>query len=273
MPIGDELFTPRVSDEMRRRWDALLWEPGGFVLRNKLQLREEEPLRRVEYRMTARRELQVRNGDVQIPRTFGADHLRALHGHLFQDVYEWAGQFRNVDLGKNKAFAPHRELQHWAGEVQRLVTERDWSSMGREEFVQGAAEVYAYLNTTHPFREGNGRTGKLFMSQVAELSPYRLDFDKVEKKVWDMASEESIPERLGMSWPDPKPLEPVFDAITVDREPATTGVDDPQLDRAVGLLNSTYSPDGRVVPLGGAAHRSALGKSAARQKSERSRGG
>lgn len=64
---------------------------GQGVLRNKFGQRDFFELRALEYRATAQREQEMHAGVAQIDRTFGADHLRAIHGYLFQDVYEWAG--------------------------------------------------------------------------------------------------------------------------------------------------------------------------------------
>lgn len=71
-------------------WDDYYW-PGTTVLANKLGHHNQHDLSGEEYIWTAAREELVRNGTAQIQRTFDAEHLRALHGYLFQDVYEWAG--------------------------------------------------------------------------------------------------------------------------------------------------------------------------------------
>jgi cell filamentation protein len=52
---------------------------------------------------------QLNSGQVQIPHTFDAAHVKAIHAHLFQDVYDWAGEFRTVDMAK-KGQASLRDL-------------------------------------------------------------------------------------------------------------------------------------------------------------------
>jgi cell filamentation protein len=227
--------------EWRRRWDALLWEPDGDVLRNKLGIRNNGDLDTAEYRIRAVRQLEIERGDVEIPRTFGQQHQQALHKHLFQDVYEWAGQFREVNMAKTEPFAPHQQIPNRVNHVQGLIQPKDWPNLSRDEFVQSMSEIYAYQNVGHPFREGNGTVGKILISQVAEQSPYRLDFDKIERASWDRASRASMPERAREQGPDPSKLVPVFDAITVEREPAAAPALDPELARAVALQNSTYA--------------------------------
>jgi len=85
-------------------WESYLypaWVGTGLrTLRNKFDIRDPMALRAAEYSRTTRRARQIRSGEVMIPRTYDAQHLRAIHWHVFQDVYEWAGQYRTVDMSK-----------------------------------------------------------------------------------------------------------------------------------------------------------------------------
>ena len=118
---------------------------------------------------------------------------------------------------------------------------------------KGAAEVYAYLNLGHPFREGNGRPTKMFLNQLAEGTPYRLDFDKVHKFTWNSASLASRPEKpWEVVHPELGRLEEVFDTITVERNPGSAA-SDPELAQAMALLNSTYAANGPAASARGAA--------------------
>jgi cell filamentation protein len=202
-----------------KRWNDLMWEPGGHVLRNKFGARDSVQLQFAEYRASAVREGEIDRGEVFITRSFDEQHVKALHGHLFQDVYDWAGKFREVDIAKGKPFAPNQAIGAWVENTRQFIYSQDWKNMSREQFVQAAATVYAHYNVAHPFREGNGRTGKLLMKQLSELTPYRIDYDRVEKAVWNQASMESRPHNPWTTAPDPRPLVPVFDAITVERNP------------------------------------------------------
>ena len=83
-------------------------------------------------------------------------------------------------------------------------------------------------------REGNGRAAKLILSQLAERSPYALDFDRISAEEWNQASERSSPRWRG--WPpEPASLVPVFRGMTVDREPSapTSSEHNPALQWAV----------------------------------------
>jgi cell filamentation protein len=227
--------------EWQQRWNQYLWEPGGTVLRNKLGLRDGNELHTAEYRIRADRQLEIQRGDVDIPRTFDQDHVKALHKHLFQDVYEWAGQFREVDIAKNdKPFALQPSVGAWVDHVGEMIRNQDWANMSRDDFVWNMSAVYAYQNCAHPFREGNGATCKLLISQVAEMSPYRLDFDRVEKSEWDNASRESLPDDPRIMPPNPHKVTAVFDKIAVDRDPVAAPGVDPELAKSMQLQNTTY---------------------------------
>lgn len=193
---------------------------GQGVLRNKFGSRDFFELRDLEYAATARRERELYDGTARIERTYGADHLRAIHGYLFQDVYEWAGQFRTVNMGKGGAigFANVRrdEPQQMLDAVQEFVQSHDWPALDRSAVVNNAAVIFAYVNQAHSFREGNGRSSKMFMEHVAEQTAYTFDFSRIDPDIWNDASELSRPQP-GRQRIDPTPLLPVFDAAAVNR--------------------------------------------------------
>ncbi|MGC4936506.1 Fic/DOC family protein [Kribbella sp. DT2] len=226
--------------EADRRWNSLLWEAGGNVLRNKLGVKDWQQLRTTEYKLRAMRQGEIERGEVNIARTFDETHLKAIHEHLFQDLYDWAGKFRDVDLQKNgQGFLSHERTTEWMSRVSAAAQSTDWPNLSRDEFVRRIADVHAQLNCAHPFREGNGASTKLFLRQLADKTPYRLDFDRVEKTEWDRAAYESMtdPDRTGTLLPEK--LEPVFDRIVVERDPRPVALD-PELAKAIQLQNSAY---------------------------------
>lgn len=233
-------MTEPVSDA-KERWDAYMLQPGGDVLRNKLGLQDSTKLRSAEYRLRAVRQGELDRGEVEIPRTFDKAHVQAIHGHLLQDVYDWAGEFRNVGISKNgQGFVPYKELDELVDKIgDKLIKNQDWSSMSRQEFVENIAKVYCFQNIAHPFREGNGAAGKVYLAHVAELSPYKLDFDKVDKWEWNQAANDSYPKDPEKDPPDPSKLYAVFDKMTVEREPAAAA--DAELTKAMALQNTTYA--------------------------------
>ncbi|MDX3001598.1 Fic family protein [Kribbella solani] len=233
-----------MTTEGSSRWNAYFWE-SGECLRNKLGIKNERELEKAEYRLRAMRQAQLDRSEVEIPRTFDQAHLRAIHRHLLQDVYDWAGEFRDVGMGKDeKNFAyPYRIPELLDAVRERMIETQEWSTVPRWGFVQNIAKIYCYLDFAHPFREGNGATGKEFLAHVAEMSRYRLDFDKVDKKEWVAASRAARPHDPLDVIVREQEMYDVFDKLTVDREPAVAA--DPGLANAIRLQTTAYTrPDG-----------------------------
>ncbi|MFK4761708.1 Fic/DOC family protein [Microbacterium sp. ZW T5_45] len=204
-------------------WDSYLWEPGGNVLRNLFWERDRFALSQREYAETAKQQTFIELGLTQIPRTDDADHLRSIHKALFHNVYEWAGEYRTVGISKPPThFAAPADISQYLEIAQGLIAGADWPSMDREQFAHTTAEVFAYVNLAHPFREGNGRTSKLFMQHVAEKSPFQIryapEISGVTAQIWNQASMMSAPD-LGGWKPHPESLVPIFRALAVERNP------------------------------------------------------
>ncbi len=215
---------------------------GQGVMRNLREWRSAEALSSYEYRMTGARQRQLLARPDLVSHTFDADHVRAIHQHLFQDVYEWAGQFRGVNMakGSGRGFGDVKtgEIDRYLSDVHRLVESTAWERLDREQFGERTATVFAYLNQAHPFREGNGRTSKVLMEHVAARSRFALDFDRVSPLEWNQASEFTRPDLLAYD-PVPDSLVPVFRHIAVERPAAPA----PAVDAAAqvrSLLSASY---------------------------------
>ncbi len=202
MTDPDDDYYYRLSPEdyeQMSNWEDYLY-PGTSVLVNKFNLTDPIDLHFAEYTATADRQIEIANGTAQLAsRDYGADHIKAIHGYLFQDVYDWAGEYRTVDMVKGDpditvGFVSPGDLDYAMGLVQERVSEVDWAKLDRPGFVQETSWVFAMVNQAHPFREGNGRTSKVFMQQVAEQSPWRLDFSQIDPDYWNAASELSRPQ-------------------------------------------------------------------------------
>ncbi|MFT7712207.1 Fic/DOC family protein [Clavibacter tessellarius] len=208
-------------------WDAYLWEPGGSVLRNLFGERDAAALAQREYAETAKQQVKIELGVVGIPRTFDAEHLSAIHRRLFGDVYAWAGQYRTVGIRKDATeFAAPPLIPRYLDDASRMIRATSWPTLDHEEFATASATVYAFVNHAHPFREGNGRTAKLFLQQIADSSRFRLAYDpsvsRVTPELWNQASMLSGPDR-GAYAPQPASLIPVFRALAVPRADAVAG--------------------------------------------------
>lgn len=204
------------------------------TLRNLLGERDAAVLAAIEHAEVQDRQRELLSSEAGVPRSYDAAHVRAIHRHLFQDIYAWAGEYRTVNIFKGTpvgfADVESGQIDRYLGDVGRLVTAAPWAELTREEFAERAGTVFAYLNQAHPFREGNGRTSKVFMEHVAKQSRYTLDYGRVAPQVWNEASRWSGPD-LGAYEPQPGDLVALFRTISVERSRSNDSGMTPELEK------------------------------------------
>lgn len=216
---------------MTRSWEDYFW-PGETVLRNKRNLHDKLDLQDVEYRASTYKQGRIQRGEIPIARTYDAKHLQALHRELFSDIYDWAGEIRQIGISKDfTEFAPPQRIGIYLNDVARVVRDTPWRAIDQDDVVANAARVYALGNVAHPFREGNGRAMKLFTNQVVEQAGYTFDFDAIDKDVWDQRSMLSMPD-LGGHEPFPDEIAPVFAHVIRELPPPPAAVDPALLEQA-----------------------------------------
>src|SRR5580698_1565013 len=165
---------------------------GTSVLRNRRDIRDPSTLAEFEAEASGRRLRQLENKP--LAGKFDTRHLQAIHHHIFQDVYAWAGEFRTVEISKGG---------HLFGLQQHIVPflDKTLSDLGKERYLGGAdrktfANRGAYylgeINAVHPFREGNGRTQREFIRQVAVRNGYSLDWSRISQEQMIDASRQSF---------------------------------------------------------------------------------
>ncbi len=164
------------------------YPPDYTVLRNKLNIRNASALEAAERELVAHRLLEpVPAGD------FDFEHLKAIHRHLFQDLYAWAGEVRTVEIVKGESrFQPRRFIAAGMADVhRRIVAAEYFRGSGTAGFAEGAGPVLGDVNHVHPFREGNGRTQLQYLKQLAEHAGHAIDLTQVDPADWLEASRRS----------------------------------------------------------------------------------
>lgn len=152
-------------------WEDYLY-PNTTVLKNKFDERDQQRLAEAE-------RISTTSAAFTMPEvTLDKEGLKQIHGHLFGDVYDWAGEFRQVGMAKaGNAFVPPDKLDAACNDIlSRFNQENQLKGMDREEFAERAAHYLGNINIIHPFREGNGRTQREFFTQIAERAGYELNF-------------------------------------------------------------------------------------------------
>lgn len=151
--------------------------PDSEVLVNKLELHDENELFNAEVKLTSLRLLELQKKPVT--GSFDFDHLKKIHAYIFQDLYDWAGEERTVNMGKGNMFCNVAYISSFAQDVFGNYFSDCYAARGsKSAFVKALAENYGDLNALHPFREGNGRAQREFSRLVCQECGY--DFDLSE---------------------------------------------------------------------------------------------
>jgi cell filamentation protein len=166
--------------------------PGTTVLKNILGIRNQKTLDRFEADRVGQRSLELM--EQPLSGSFDVDHLQRIHRYLFQDVYEWAGCFRTVDIAKGNSYFAHVPYIRLALQslVEKLSEEQHLRAVNQEAFAHRGAEILGTLNAVHPFREGNGRTQREFIRQLAHKNGYWVDWSRVSREEVYEASDVSF---------------------------------------------------------------------------------
>jgi cell filamentation protein len=150
--------------------------PGTKVLKNRVNIRRAKELRQFELVMTTQR------FDEPLPAgQFSLSHYCAVHHHLFQDVYSWAGKFRSVRISRSgSAFCYPENI---AKEMRRLFADlrkrHFHGELMPKEFAVQAAHFLAELNAIHAFRDGNGRSQLAFVIMLADRAGHPFDLARL----------------------------------------------------------------------------------------------
>ena len=205
-------------------------DPNTRVNFNRLGITDSRVLQVAEYQATA---IRIQELDLAlIAGDFGLEHWRAVHKHIFQDVYDWAGKERTLNLSKvdpvetwwKSRFAPHDRIHELAAQMAGEI--KAWNrlkGLSHADFTAGITKVYVMANHTHPFPEGNGRSTQTLLSQLAREAGYELRFSNIDRGSWSMAAARSMPqvnvrEPLLTRPADAKLIHAAFKAIVVPLE-------------------------------------------------------
>lgn len=159
--------------------------PGSNVLRNKLGITDPGELDYNEREIVMQRIREgVPSGD------FDLSHLQTIHRHLFQDIYDWAGEIRTLEISKGgNQFQFRQYIETGMKDVHgRLVKSDFLRGLGPDAFAKGAGAIMGDINYVHPFREGNGRTQLQYLRLLGAQAGYKVRIDQLDPAAWLDAS-------------------------------------------------------------------------------------
>lgn len=156
--------------------------PGTDVLRNKAEITDANELDTYEGELSTLRSIEILENP--IAGQFDLAHLQRIHLALFQDVYEWAGKIRTVDISRgNSRFANVRFIESAANELFNQLARENWlKELDASTLSVGLAHYLSEINALHPFREGNGRAQRIFISHLSQAAGYQLDYSDLEQE-------------------------------------------------------------------------------------------
>jgi cell filamentation protein len=145
--------------------------PGTGALRNKLGITDPAALSKAATDSTALRLADLRATPVR--GGFDSAHLQAIHHHIYQDLYDWAGELRSIDAGNVPASQVEKSLN---SVLDRLSRENHLKGLSAEEWA-GSASAYLYLGTIQPFLAGNEVALQEFAVELARKNNLGLHWD------------------------------------------------------------------------------------------------
>lgn len=155
-----------------------------MAIENKLGINDSLELAREEERLTKKRALELYDNKILANFEVGTfAGLKAIHGYLFQDIYPFAGKMRTVNIAKGHfRFAPVLYLEDALRNIDRMP----------QDTYEHIIEKYVEMNVAHPFREGNGRSTRIWLDAILkkELGQV-IDWSKIDKEDYLFAMERS----------------------------------------------------------------------------------
>ena len=151
---------------------------------NKLGLTSSDDLAREEERLSKKKAVELfENGMLDMLPAGKFSTLQAIHKYLFEDIYDFAGKLRTVNLAKgNFRFAPLMYLEAALANIDKMP----------QSTFDEIIEKYVEMNIAHPFREGNGRSTRIWLDHILKTEIGNVvDWSKVDKEDYLLAMERS----------------------------------------------------------------------------------
>ncbi len=155
-----------------------------MALENKLGITSSAELAREEERISKKKAIELfEKGLLEQMEAGKFSSLKAIHKYLFEDLYDFAGQLRTVNLAKgNFRFAPLVYLDAAIANIEKMP----------QSTFDEIIEKYVEMNIAHPFREGNGRSTRIWLDLILKTEIGRvIDWSKVDKEDYLLAMERS----------------------------------------------------------------------------------
>ncbi len=152
------------------------------VLKNKLNITDNTILEDVERKLVIVKLFELRqNRNIG---NFDIEHFVGIHKFLFEDIYPFSGLFRTENISKGSfSFANWEFIEQELRKLLNQLKEEDFlKGLNKEDLSKRLAYYMSELNVLHPFREGNGRTIREFIRELAYKNNYLLNLQNIDPK-------------------------------------------------------------------------------------------
>lgn len=179
------------EDIFHERNSRYCYENSNTLI-NKLDIKDSAQLQKYEAKITAAKLLSLMQKGVI--GNFDEKHLNSIHTYLFEDIYPFAGKYRTENIAKGVfRFAEWVYIEEELKKLLNLLKNENYlANLSKKEFAKRLAFYLSELNVLHPYREGNGRTIREFIRELALKNRYVLDLRKVSPQDFLNASIKSI---------------------------------------------------------------------------------
>ena len=187
--------------------DSLYCYSGTSILKNKLNIRDEHILEQAELELSGLSSSLI---DYAEP-PYNLQYLQAINNQLKGDLYEWSGQLRQIDISKGDTrFCTFSRIEIETNKLLNSLQQQNYfQDLESKYFIPKLADLYCELNVIHPFREGNGRTQRIFFEHLIAYCGYGIDWSKINSKEhWVQANIEGFYGNL-------QPLIQIFDSCII----------------------------------------------------------
>ena len=149
---------------------------GTSCLINKFDIKDEVILKELETTITLNKITEYSLNPLFD--SFDVQHYKNIHRYLFGDIYDWAGEYRTVDMSKKGTiFAEAENVENLMSNCFKRLNDKNlFQGLNFDDFV----DFYCVTNMIHPFREGNGGTQRVFLTQLINKNGYDIDFFEID---------------------------------------------------------------------------------------------
>ncbi|MBU7449109.1 MULTISPECIES: Fic/DOC family protein [Lactiplantibacillus] len=181
---------------MRKVWADYL-QPNG-TLRNLLGITNAATLQKIEYKISTQQQQALIQNQYRLPngqQLTGRkiEEMKLINAYLLDQIYDWAGHYREVDFNKTANgvvtfFHPVALFGNAELDIQRQLDDYAQLPADREKIAQALGSLVTEINMFHPFREGNGRTTRLFTAVLARQHGFEINYTQEQQAAYMRAS-------------------------------------------------------------------------------------